>query len=307
MKRFIFCLLLSVMTFSLSAEEVSKEQTLQPFTSIVASDQFQITIKEGTEYKIALEMDSRVADFCEYNVKGSILYIQLNEREFSKELKAELRKTPLSAQSLRAVLTVPSNADISSISADEEVKFRSEGCFSLCGKLSFNLSEKSSVSSFSISAPDIEVNLSNSSKFDANLKSNNVDIKVADNSEANVETDAANCKINTNNSAKVSVKGNFTNLNIDTQPGLNWPKIAVEGTAETLIVYGKGYADIDLRKLHAKTVEAALATCNCKVNVSDSLKIEMESGAKLYYEGTPNVNIGKINASTVGHFADIKE
>lgn len=285
-----------------NAAMVVKSEDFKNFTGIYAQDDVLVKLHHGIDYRVDLEVDERVVDFCKLYINNGAVTVDVDKANFPKELKSQLRQKG-GEISYTLNITIPDGAAISSIVLKENSKLYADGNINLGNKCQIELSDnafakfvrlncaecviktskKSSVNGY-FNVQSFNCSVSNSSAFDCTTECKRAELEIEGSSKSSFDIRSDETWITYSGFSKTSVKGHTMSLNIN----------------------GKGASELDAYSLHADNAVVNLVNCTCKIHPAKAMDLNLSNGAKLEYEGEPAITIRKINVSSVIRAQDVK-
>jgi hypothetical protein len=109
MKKSIFAALAAILVSVCAFAQplVVQDKDFEKFTKISVEDNFVLKFIKSGSYSVTLKTDERIAAHVKAYVKNSTLYLILDEKGYSPELKKQLRQKGASAPALEAEVYMP--------------------------------------------------------------------------------------------------------------------------------------------------------------------------------------------------------
>lgn len=277
-KLLVFIAILAGTSALLSAESVKKTQDLISFSGLSLSGNISATLCEGSKYSVTYEVDSRIVDFVSVHLSGSVLKIEIREKDFPNELKAQIRKKEFALSPSNFKVTAPFKS-FSSISLEDNAKIEVEGSVEVDNTLKIKTLNNSKILHSLIRAKKVEVSSHNNSSIDASFVCDALNLETFNNASLSLNVSSKSANIEASNNASVIISGEVKEVEIT----------------------GKNNSELDLRKTTTDKVEVKMSNnCQCQVATDGKLIItSMTGGADLLFEGKPTLEIGKIVNSSV--------
>ena len=110
MKKLFFALALAVMTAIAANAQASlvQENDYESFSSVNISDDFIVKLNSSDKYSVKTISDERVAPFVSCYVKNGVLYVSLDRKSFTPELKKQLKTKGAAKPVLEVAVYFPS-------------------------------------------------------------------------------------------------------------------------------------------------------------------------------------------------------
>lgn len=296
MKKLFFALALAVITAIAANAQASlvQENDYESFSSVNISDDFIVKLNSSDKYSVKTISDERVAPFVSCYVKNGVLYVSLDRKSFTQELKKQLK----AKGAAKPVLEV-------------EVYFPSIKSLEMSGNTNLQIADV-------VKAENFTLVLSDKAKVNKlNIESETAEINLSKSAYANVEaTTSKTLYVNTENTSQAIVKhfGNAISLtsagtslqNIESEvvsmnASLNGGStIEVKGSAAKLQVKGAATSRLTAEALAADNASVEqTGSSKCHVNVTGNILVNLTGGAMLTFMGKPTIEVDRIVNSTL--------
>jgi hypothetical protein len=296
MKKLFFALALAVITVIAANAQASlvQENDYESFSSVNISDDFIVKLNSSDKYSVKTISDERVAPFVSCYVKNGVLYVSLDRKSFTPELKKQLK----AKGAAKPVLEV-------------EVYFPSIKSLEMSGNTNLQIADV-------VKADNFTLVLSDKAKVNKlNIESETAEINLSKSAYANVEaTTSKTLYVNTENTSQAIVKhfGNAISLtsagtslqNIESEvvsmnASLNGGStIEVKGSAAKLQVKGAATSRLTAEALAADNASVEqTGSSKCHVNVTGNILVNLTGGAMLTFMGKPTIEVDRIVNSTL--------
>ena len=296
MKKLFFALALAVITAIAANAQASlvQENDYESFSSVNISDDFIVKLNSSDKYSVKTISDERVAPFVSCYVKNGVLYVSLDRKSFTPELKKQLK----AKGAAKPVLEV-------------EVYFPSIKSLEMSGNTNLQIADV-------VKAENFTLVLSDKAKVNKlNIESETAEINLSKSAYANVEaTTSKTLYVNTENTSQAIVKhfGNAISLtsagtslqNIESEvvsmnASLNGGStIEVKGSAAKLQVKGAATSRLTAEALAADNASVEqTGSSKCHVNVTGNILVNLTGGAMLTFMGKPTIEVDRIVNSTL--------
>lgn len=296
MKKLFIAVALAVITAIAANAQASlvQENDYESFSSVNISDDFIIKLNSSDKYSVKTISDERVAPFVSCYVKNGVLYVSLDRKSFTPELKKQLK----AKGAAKPVLEV-------------EVYFPSIKSLEMSGNANLQIADV-------VKADNFTLVLSDKAKVNKlNIESETAEINLSKSAYANVEaTTSKTLYVNTENTSQAIVKhfGNAISLtsagtslqNIESEvvsmnASLNGGStIEVKGSAAKLQVKGAATSRLTAEALAADNASVEqTGSSKCHVNVTGNILVNLTGGAMLTFMGKPTIEVDRIVNSTL--------
>jgi len=230
-------------------------------------------------------------------LKGTILVIEISEKDFSKELNAQIRKNGITSLVETATITVPSGCLLQNISLAGNASLSCSHSITASQDFTVNLVGNTSVTSLIVETPKaITINAERNVKVNADLTCASAKVKASGSSEFELRVKADEMSVVSSGSSSIKLNSDVNTLQTELSSS---SQIALAGNIKTLKVTGKGSSYLDALNASVSDAELNLTGSDCDVNAANSLKINAENGAKIVYDASPSIVIDRIQNSTV--------
>ena len=296
MKKLFIAVALAVITAIAANAQASlvQENDYESFSSVNISDDFIVKLNSSDKYSVKTISDERVAPFVSCYVKNGVLYVSLDRKSFTPELKKQLK----AKGAAKPVLEV-------------EVYFPSIKSLEMSGNTNLQIADV-------VKAENFTLVLSDKAKVNKlNIESETAEINLSKSAYANVEaTTSKTLYVNTENTSQAIVKhfGNAISLtsagtslqNIESEvvsmnASLNGGStIEVKGSAAKLQVKGAATSRLTAEALAADNASVEqTGSSKCHVNVTGNILVNLTGGAMLTFMGKPTIEVDRIVNSTL--------
>jgi hypothetical protein len=278
-----------------------QEKNYEKFDKISVEDNFVLRfIKAGT-YAVTLKTDERIAAHVQAYVKNSTLYLVLDEKGFSSDLKKELRKKGAAAPVLEADIYMPSvNA----------VVMKGKSVLASCDRFetetfTMTVTDNALVSYVDIACSTGEINVSKNAQVTGTAAvTSKMYLNISNSAQASFTQNGGNAFVSQSNSAYIDYKANLNMIEIEATGG---SESHISGTSSHLKVTGAGLSRVDAELLESKDGDVFInGSTKCHVNVTDHLKVNLTGGSMLTFKRNPSFEIDRIVNSTLIKADDVK-
>lgn len=278
-----------------------QEKNYEKFDKISVEDNFVLRfIKAGT-YAVTLKTDERIAAHVQAYVKNSTLYLVLDEKGFSSDLKKELRKKGAAAPVLEADIYMPSvNA----------VVLKDKSVLASCDRFetetfTMTVTDNALVSYVDIACSTGEINVSKNAQVTGTAAvTSKMYLNISNSAQASFTQNGGNAFVSQSNSAYIDYKANLNMIEIEATGG---SESHISGTSSHLKVTGAGLSRVDAELLESKDGDVFLnGSTKCHVNVTEHLKVNLTGGSMLTFKRNPSFEIDRIVNSTLIKADDVK-
>jgi len=283
MRKIVLICAAALLCLPALAETTQKKDTFSSFTGFEASQNFAVTLTEGEKYSATLDIDTRVADYCRMYLQGTTLKFEVVEKDFPKELKAQIRKHGMSSIIENVTITVPEGSQLQNITLSGNATLSCSHAIKTAQDLFVNLGGNSDITSLVVDSPKA------------------VNITAEKNASVNADLSAASIIVTASGNSSLELKLKSDKVDFNCSSNSN---IALTGEVKSFKLSGKGNSYVDALNANIADAELILSSSDCDINAVNTLKVTAESGAKLVYSATPAFTIEKIVNSSVTRSTD---
>ena len=293
---------LLVMGLSAAAQPLLvQEKSYERFSQINVEDNFILKFYKGDAYSVTLKTDERIAAHVQAYVKNDVLYLILDEKGYSPELKKELRQKGVPAPVLEAEVYMP---QINSVVLKNKTVVAHCDSFTT-DTFTLTASDNSFVSQLNVSCATGELNVSKNAQVTANLDvTSKLYLNAGNSTQVSLTQNGGNAFVSQSGSSYVDMKTTVNTLEIETNSG---SQAHLTGTASLLKVTGAGLSRVEAEVLEAIDGNIILSgSAKCYVNVTSNLKVNLTGGSMLTFMRNPSFEIDRVVNSTLIKADDAK-
>lgn len=271
-----------------------QEKDFDKFTRVSVEDNFVLRFYKSDSYAVKLKTDERIAEHVQAYVKNSTLYLILNEKDYSSELKKELRQKGAAVPVLEAEVYMPTFNSL--VIKDKSVLMHCDMFYA--ETFTVTASDHSLVSQLNIECSTVEFKVSKNAQVTSNIKvASKLYLNASNSTQVSLTQNGGNTFISHAGSSYVDFKANVNSLEVE---GAGGSESHISGNATLLSATGSGTTRIDAELLDVPEGSALLSgSAKCHVNVSDKLKVNLTSGSMLTFKRSPVFEIDRIVNSTL--------
>lgn len=300
MKRILYVLLLSLVAVfpTFAQQTVSTETDMKPFTDLSVSDDFAVTIRKGEGYVLKTNVDKRIDPFVIAYVKDGILYLDIERKKFTPELKKALRATRTNAPVIEAEVSVPF---VKSLEISGNVLIKGSDAIET-DSFVLNASEKSNIANVEVICNKAELNVSKSASVDVEINASSLlQVSTSGTSRTFIKHKGDSLSIASTGTSVLEAVVDVKGLVVDNS-GMSSVKI-VSGNVGGLMVDASGSAKfnaVDVAVPSAYMVQSG--SSRSIVNVTDTLKVNLVGNSTLEFKENPYIDLVKIVSSTLTRY-----
>ena len=278
------------------AQTTTKTNDFVSFDRIEVASDFEVTYHVSDSYKVNWTFDTILSDLVSVFVTGKTLYIDFNRKGMSSELKKTYRGRNAPKMVLRVAVYAPF---VQVLSLQDNATFEGGGNRFETNVFSVSVTGKSKVSNLIVGANEVSVEATKDGNVSMTAEAGEVSLKTDNKAVVNLIQDSDKLTVNAAGSSSVILTGSTLDMVTNVQ---NSTKVQMTSSAETLRHSGKGSAEVDLISVPLKTAEVTMTGGKLNVNASDLLKVDLKSGADVYFSGDPKIEVVNISSATLMHY-----
>ncbi len=301
MERFLMILALCIFAVgSLFAQNgnvqnVTHEYEYESFTSVKVHDDFIVSLAASDKFISAETTDERLEKYVKTYVQNGVLYVTLDRKSFSPELKKALRVKDAPAPVLEVVISFPSLKSLEM--NNNTIMKKSDVIYS--DSFTLTLNDKARVDKIFLECRTAELNLSKNSYADIESRiSEKLFVVTANTAKAVVNQTGAGLKIEASGTSMVDATVQVDSAEV-VSTGFSEVKF-VSGTCGRLSVNASGTSKVDAESTavgNAYMIQAG--TAKSYMNVSDTIKVNLTGNSLMTFKNKPYIDVERIIGSTL--------
>ena len=297
MKKMIFAvvfLLLAGRGSVFGQSDIVQEHDYERFNAVNVSDYFAVNLYASDRYSVKIVSDERIAPYVKAYVKNGTLFLDLDEKGYTPELKKALRAKGAAAPNLKAEVYMPTLNSL--VLKEKSIITKSEGLKS--ENFTLTATDNSRIEKLPLQCVSAEVNLSKGAVAFINVNaSKTLYLDISNSSEANIRQESGSMDAKIAGSAVLKTNVNVSEMNIDIAGGT---EAYLTGTASMLKVKAAGLSVTDAEALEVSDAEMEqTGSSKCYVNVVNNLKVNLTGGCLLSFKRNPSIEVDRIVNSTM--------
>ena len=288
----ISCLLFGVMASAQPQKVIEKE--FEKFSTVNVQDKFVVRLIRSDKYSVRINVDERIAAHVQAYEKNGVLYLVLNEKGYTKELKKDLKQKGAAQPVLEAMIYMP---EINSLIFSDNVtvaysdELKSE-------KFTLTASDNAKVQHLRVTCSTADMNVSRSAEVSAEMYvASRLYIKSSNSAKVSIVQNGGNAFLEQDGSSLIDFKATVQSLEVLASSGA---ESRISGTASMLTVDASGYSRTDAELLDVtEGLITQTGSSKCHVNVSDKMKVNLTGGSMLTFKRTPTIEVDRILNSSL--------
>lgn len=302
MKKMVLTVILSVIA-ALAADaqkSIFTESDMKAFSAVNISDEFVVTLKESEDYVLKTNIDERIDSYVAAYVKDGVLYLDIERKKFTPELKKALRNVHGKNPVIEAEIWAPflKSVIISgnvAITGSDDIKTDS---------FELNASDKASVANMEVICKTAEVKVSKGAEVDVEINaSSDLSFSSAGTSKTFINVKANSLTLASSGSSTVEAVVDVEDMKVDNS-GMSNVKV-VSGKTGSLMVNASGSAKFNSGDVVIPTAYMIQSgSSKSLVNVSDTLKVNLVGNSTLEFKDNPYIDLERIVSSTLTRYSE---
>lgn len=303
MKSFILSMV-AAMLFGASAFAqplLVQDKNYEKFTKICAEDNFVLRFIKADKYAVSLKTDERIADHVQAYVKNKTLYLSINGKGLSRELKKQFKKKRGPAPVVEADVYMPT---FNSLVLKDKSMVHACDPFDV-ETFVITASDNALVSYLDLACATVELNISKNAQVTGSMiVGSKLYLKISNSAKASITQRGGNAFISQGNSSYVDFKARLNMIEVESSGG---SESHISGTSSLLKVTGAGLSKVDAELLESRDGEIILTgSTKCNVSVTDHLKVNLIGGSMLTFKRNPMFEIQRVVNSTLINADELK-
>lgn len=287
-----FACMVSCFVASAQSQKVIKKE-FEKFSTVKVEDNFIVKFYNSEKYFVNIKVDERIASHVQAYEKANTLYLILDEKGYTKELKKELKQKGAAQPVLEAEIHMPAVESL--ILTDKATVLHSD----VLTASNFTLTASSNVKihQLKVSCEDADLNVSRNVELTADMTvKDKLSLKTANSSKVVLAQKGGKTVLDLDGSSFLEMKAEVEALEVHASSGAD---SHISGTAESLVVDVSGMSMTDVETLLVKEAYITqTGSSKCYSNVTDKLTVNLTGGSMLTFMNEPSIVVERIVNST---------
>lgn len=270
------------------------EKDFEKFSTVKVEDKFDVKLIRADKYAVRINVDERIAAHVQAYEKNGTLYLILDEKGYTKELKKQLKQKGAAQPVLEAEIYMP---EVKSLIFSDKVFVRH--CDALkSDNFTLTASDDAKIQQLRVFCSSAEINVAKSVELSAEMKvASKLYLEAKNSSKVSLVQEGGNSFLELEGSAYVDMKATVQTIDVTASSG---SESHISGTASLLTVNASGLSRTDVELLEAKEAQVTqTGSSKCHVNVTDKMKVNLTGGSMLTFKRTPAIEVDRIVNSTL--------
>lgn len=270
-------------------------QDVSSFNVVDVSQQFEVSVVRGDNYSVNFTVDEPFKDYVNCSVSESKLFISVDEKKVSNDVKKMYKGKGAPEPTFRAVITTPTYIH-GIYMHDKSVFFEARDVMAEDDVTIF-AAENAQIKTIVIASQNVNVELDKKANATLTITANKLVVNTAGNSICAITADAKECELNTKNASQLTVDGTIDIYKVNAAEG---SKLNLSGTAPEVSYTCNGKATVNADELKTENAFVSMAGgCNLSIAPSRSIKMNLAKGSTLTFTGDPIISIEAIKSASV--------
>ena len=297
MRRTLFaCIIALISVISASAQsQVEQNLSYEGFGSVEVSENFTVRLIGSDRYAVRIKADERIASYVVSYVKDGGLYIMLDKKSFTPELKKTMRGKELAAAALEAEVYAPC---INSLTLNDKATLVQSDTIRI-ENFNLTMNGDARIEKLNVKCAAAEIALTKSAYASLNVSvSDRLSLKTENNAELIVNQQGGNLVVvdaTGNSQVRTTVDVPQFDLSVSSSADL----ICI-GNAQTVNLKAAGSSTVQAETLNVtEAFVEQTGPSKCYMNVSDKIQVNLTGGAMMTFTQTPVLDIVRVVNSTL--------
>lgn len=292
-----FVLIISCLLFGAVASAQPQkviEKDFEKFSTVKVEDKFDIKLLRSDKYAVRINVDERIAAHVQAYEKNGTLYLILDEKGYTKELKKQLKQKGAAQPVLEAEIYMP---EIKSLVFSDKVFVRHSDMLR-SDNFTLTASDDAKIQQLRVACSSAEINVSKSVEMSAELRvDSKLYLEAKNSSKVNLVQEGGNSFLELEGSSYVDMRATVKTIEVIASSGA---ESHISGEASLLIVNASGLSRTDAELLESTEGQMVqTGSSKCYVNVTDKMKVNLTGGSMLTFKRTPSIEVERIVNSTL--------
>lgn len=271
-----------------------QDKNFDNFSTIKVEDKFVVKLVHSDSYAAKISSDERIAAYVQAYVKNGTLYLLLDEKGYTPELKKQLRQRGAAEPVLEVEIYMPT---FNSLILSDKTSLVSCGDFQ-SESFTLTVSDNARIDQLNITCSTAEFNVSRNANVVAAMNvASKMYVNTSNSSTVNMTQTGGNTYINMTGSSNLSLTAEIQTLEIVAEAS---SEVHINGTADFMKVEASNLSKTDVELLDVEDADVIMTgSSKCHVNVSENLKVNLTGGSMLTFKRSPSFEVERIVNSTL--------
>lgn len=288
----ISCLLFGVLASAQQQKVIEKD--FEKFSTVKIEDRFDVKLISADRYAVRINVDERIASHVQAYGKNGTLYLILDERGYTKDLKKALKQKGAAEPLLEVEIYMPT---IKSLVFSDEVCIRHSDILR-SDNFTLTVSDNAKVQQLKVECSTADINVSKSAELTAEMfVASKLYLDAGNSTKVSLVQEGGNSFIELDGSAYMDMKASLQWIEVLASSGA---ESHISGTASMLTVTASGLSRTDAELLEVNDAQMTqTGSSKCHVNVLEKMKVNLTGGSMLTFKRAPAIEVERIVNSTL--------
>lgn len=288
----VSCLLLGAIASAQPQKVIEKD--FERFSTVHVQDKFVVKLMNSDIFAVRVNVDERIAAHVQAYEKNGTLYLILDEKGYTKELKKELKKKGAVQPVLEAEIYMPA---VKSLIFKDDVLVRHSD-YLRSDDFTLTATGDVKIQQLRVSCTTAAMDISRNAVVSAEMVvANTLTLETSNSSSVSLDQKGGLTVLDMSGSSHVDLKAEVQSVEVKASSG---SESHISGTSSTLIVEASGSSRTDAELLEAREgYMIQSGSSKCHVNIYDKMKVNLTGGSMLTFKRTPAIEVERIVNSTL--------
>lgn len=269
--------------------------TLQPFSDVAISDEFQVSLVRGSDFRALLSVEEAFKDYVTCEVNGSVLNISLDERSVPVDVKRQFRGKGSPDPMFSVVVYVPDL--VKSVTLSEKAVLRDTEDLFDKASVSFELSGSSSVKQLTVSSQSVKIKMQQKSSADFKVSCKLLNVETYNSSVLILDETSEESSYSMLGTSKVNSKCRTSHVKVYTKANCT---MSLYGSGDSAEFNINGTSEVDASSFEVPDAKVNMSSvCKLSEAAYRTLTVNLNGGCTLLFANNPSFTIENIKSATV--------
>ena len=302
MKKIAFFATLALLLCSAgqaSAQIRQKDYEMEKFNSIVIGGDFDVTVEDGKDYLVSINMDRQFNDCIVCSVDGSVLTLTIDEKKLLKDIDKFFKTVGKDKPSFSATVYVPGSLE--QITLEDQAVLK-------CTKViegesvRINVTDNAVLKSASIDSRFANINTDMKGNASVIATADGITVTSAGTSNLNLTQNCKTSDITASGFCNIVLDGEVDNLTLNAK---GTTRTTVNGKADAADFNLSGACFVNAHELELNDAAVRMnGLCSLSESASKTLSVDLQAGSSLTFDNHPAISVVGIKLSTVKKYTE---
>lgn len=272
---------------------------MEKFNSIVIGGDFDVTVEDGKDYLVSINMDRQFNDCIVCSVDGSVLTLTIDEKKLLKDIDKFFKTVGKDKPSFSATVYVPGSLEQITLEGQAVLKCTKviEG-----ESVRINVTDNAVLKSASIDSRFANINTDMKGNASVIATADAITVTSAGTSNLNLTQNCKTSDVTASGFCRILLDGEVDKFTLNTKGS---SKATLKGKADAAGFNVNGASSVNAHELE---LEEATVKMNGPAALSQSarksLSVDLQNGASLTFDNQPAISVAGIKLSTVKRYVE---